>query len=122
MQGQIGRLGCEDCGGERSVISPAGQQPALSKPATTSTKGAIKTITTDSTMTIDLNTQWLINQYHNGPRKGMMFMIFCIHIGYVLDLQNLVLFCTSGSYKKTSGGIIFGPEEITGFATRVRPE
>ena len=71
-------------------------------------------------MTIDLNTQWLINQYHNG--KGMMFMIFCIHIGYVLDLQNLVLFCTSGSYKKTSGGIIFGPEEITGFATRVRPE
>ena len=73
-------------------------------------------------MTIDLNTQWLINQYHNGPRKGMMFMICCIHIGFVLDLQNLVLFCTSGSYEKTSSGIIFGTEEITGFATRVRPE
>ena len=58
LQGQTGRLGCEDCGGERSVISPAGQQPALSKPATTSTKGAIKTITTNSTMTIDLNTQY----------------------------------------------------------------
>ena len=49
-------------------------------------------------------------------------MIFCIHIGYFLDLQNFGFFCTSGSYKKTSGGIIFGPEEITGFATRVRPE
>ena len=58
LQGQTGRLGCEDCGGERSVISSAGQQPALSKPATTSTKGAIKTITTNSTMTIDLNTQY----------------------------------------------------------------